>query len=530
MEKEAGIFNDVFGPVMRGPSSSHTAASWRIARISVDVLNDPLEKALVEFDRNGAWANNYKEQGTNMGIEGGLLNLDMTDERMKETEDYAHEKGVEIKYRVSSFPTNHPNTVRLTLWGLSKKQVQVIAISTGGGAFQIQSVNGFNLRYLGDLFGVICFSHKENLSEYLKSMMPANGNISVEQRENSIMYFLTSPFPFEEAFQNELQNHPELYEVAFINPVMPVISGRKTQVPFSTVQSLEEYAKKTNKSLGELGLIYEKCISGLTEEEVRQKMDAIVQIIHKSIQKGLDGTDYEDRILPRQSHLIQKAELAGRFKNSVFSHIVANVTAIMESKSSMEMIVAAPTAGSCGTFGGALKAVSEDFGSTYEELRAAYFAAGIIGVYFAKGPGFSAEEHGCQVECGAAGGMAAAAIVQLMGGTAKQALGAASMAIQNMIGVICDPVADRVEVPCLGKNVSAAANAYTSAMMAISGYDAVIPLDQVLKTVSSVGNQMPSCLKCTGEGGLAATDISKQLKKNLEEKLKKKAPGVKITD
>jgi len=107
--------------------------------------------------------------------------------------------------------------------------------------------------------------------------------------------------------------------------------------------------------------------------------------------------------------------------------------------------------------------------------------------------------------------------VQLMGGTAKQALGAASMAIQNMIGLVCDPVADRVEVPCLGKNINAAVNAYSSAIMAISGFDPVIPLDQVIQTVSQVSKTMPTCVKCTGKGGLAITDASLILKRKLKE-------------
>jgi L-serine dehydratase len=112
--------------------------------------------------------------------------------------------------------------------------------------------------------------------------------------------------------------------------------------------------------------------------------------------------------------------------------------------------------------------------------------------------------------------MAAAGIVQLMGGTTKQAVDAASMAIQNMIGLVCDPVADRVEVPCLGKNISAAMNALSSATMACSGFDAVIPLDEVIQTVSRVGDMMPACVKCTGQGGLAITSTSIQLKKRLE--------------
>ena len=105
-----------------------------------------------------------------------------------------------------------------------------------------------------------------------------------------------------------------------------------------------------------------------------------------------------------------------------------------------------------------------------------------------------------------------------MGGTAKQAIGAASMAIQNMIGLVCDPVADRVEVPCLGKNISAAVNAYSSAIMAVSGYDYVIPLDQVIETVSRVSKTMPTCVKCTGKGGLAITEKAIKLKLKLAQK------------
>ena len=129
MKKLPGIFNDVIGPVMRGPSSSHTAASWRIAGIALNILNEPLKQALIEFDRDGAWAPNYREQGTTMGIDGGLSGFDIIDERMKTAESQARQKGINIEYQVSSFPTDHANTVRLTLWGISGKRVQIIAVS-----------------------------------------------------------------------------------------------------------------------------------------------------------------------------------------------------------------------------------------------------------------------------------------------------------------------------------------------------------------------------------------------------------------
>ena len=513
MDKLPGIFNDVIGPVMRGPSSSHTAASWRIARTAIDILNDPLEKALIEFDHDGAWAPNFREQGTTMGIDGGLLGLEITDERMKDTEILARQQGITIEYLVSSFPTSHANTVRLTLFGRSGKEVQIVAVSLGGGSFQIRSINGFNVKIDGDLFGILFFTNgKPDISDELKVIIPVEVGFSSEQKDEVIKYECQSSYPFSPEFTARLKNNPMIDDISVIHPIMPVISGKQTTMPFTTLQSLIGYAELTGADLGELGLIYEKCISGMADKEMIQKMTEIAQIIHTSIDTGLKGTDYKDRILGQQSHLIEKAVGERKLKDSVITRTVAYVTALMESKSAMEVIVAFPTAGSTGTVGGLVRAVAEDIESTHDELIKAYFASGIVGAYFAQGPGFSAEEYGCQVECGAASGMAAAAIAQLMGGSAKQALDAASMAIQNMIGMVCDPVADRVEVPCLGKNISAAVNAYASAIMAISGFDAVIPLDQVIQTVERVGKSMPSCVKCTGKGGLSITKTSQKIK------------------
>ncbi|MCF7973807.1 MAG: L-serine ammonia-lyase, iron-sulfur-dependent, subunit alpha [Phycisphaerae bacterium] len=511
-----GILNDVIGPVMRGPSSSHTAASWRIGRTGLDILNDPLEKALVEFDRQGAWAPNYREQGTTMGIEGGLLGLEMTDERMKDTEGYARQKGITIDYQISAFPTDHTNTVRLTLWGSTQRSVQIIAVSLGGGSFEIRCIDGFGVKIKGDWYELLLFAkEKTDISEALKTILPEGMTCVAAQDGTRYMYECKSSHPFSPELIAQLKHHSDIENIAVINPIMPVISGRQKEMPFTTVQSLIAYAEQTGSSLGDLGLVYETCISGLTDQEVIDKMTSLAHIIDASIATGLKGTQYKDRILPQQSHLIEQAEKAGTIKHSVVNRIIANVSALMESKSAMEVIVAIPTAGSCGTVGGSFRAIAEDLGSSKDDLVKAYFAAGLVGAYFAQGPGFSAEEHGCQVECGAAAGMAGAGIVQLMGGTAKQALDAASMAIQNMIGLVCDPVADRVEVPCLGKNISAGVNAFSSAIMAMSGFDAVIPLDQVVQTVSRVSRSMPTCVKCTGKGGLAITETAVQLKLKL---------------
>ena len=142
-------------------------------------------------------------------------------------------------------------------------------------------------------------------------------------------------------------------------------------------------------------------------------------------------------------------------------------------------------------------------------------AAGLIGVFIAEGSTFAAEVAGCQAECGSASGMAAAGIVQMQSGATEQAVAAASMALQNSLGMICDPGAIRVEVPCLGKNVMAASNALACANMALADYDPVIPLDEVIDTMAQVGPSLPHELRCTALGGLSITPASKEIEKQL---------------
>lgn len=517
MKKIPSIFNDVIGPVMRGPSSSHTAASWRIATMCLEMLQEPLKKAVVDFDKNGAWAPNYREQGTTLGIDGGLLGLEMTDNLMKQTELVAAQRSISITYEVNTFKTRHVNTVRLNLTGVNGKNVKALAASLGGGTFEIQEINGFKVSIRGDYYELLIFTKEEayNLDK-IKLALPEIKSLIRSSCDGRVLINIKISKNISKNAWSFIKENMEFSEVLLLKPVLPIIAGNDKKIPFNTIDSLIEYGVNQDYDLAKLGLIYEQSLSGLPINEVNNIMVQHVDIINNSIQIGLEGTLYKDRILHQQSHLIDKAAKSGKIlNNSIVNQIIKNVSAIMESKSAMEVVVANPTAGSCGAVGGVLKAVADELKTSKEKLIQAYFAAGLVGVYFANGPGFSAEEHGCQVECGASAGMAAAGIVQLFGGTAKQAIDAASMAIQNMIGLVCDPIADRVEAPCLGKNVSAAVNALSSATMAVSGFNALIPLDEVIETVSSVSSQMPTCVKCTGKGGLAITKTACAIKAKL---------------
>ncbi len=182
----------------------------------------------------------------------------------------------------------------------------------------------------------------------------------------------------------------------------------------------------------------------------------------------------------------------------------------------MGVIVAAPTAGACAALPGACLAAGDELGLSDNDVAKAMLAGGMIGVFIATSSTFAAEVAGCQAECGAASGMAAAALATIGGGTAEQAVAAASIALQNSMGMVCDPVANRVEVPCLGKNVMAASNALACANMALAGYDPVIPLDEVIETMDRVGRSLPYQLRCTALGGLSVTKTSKAIEAKLK--------------
>ena len=184
----------------------------------------------------------------------------------------------------------------------------------------------------------------------------------------------------------------------------------------------------------------------------------------------------------------------------------------------MGVIVAAPTAGACAALPGAVIGMAEAMGKSEEDMAKAMLASGIIGVFIATRWTFAAEVGGCQAEGGAAASMAAGALVTLAGGSLKQAIAASSMAFQSMLGLICDPIANRVEAPCLGKNVMAASNALSCANMALADFDPLIPLDEVIDAAKNVASMMPREHRCTSLGGLAITPASLEIERSLAER------------
>lgn len=467
MPSAVSIFNDVIGPVMRGASSSHCAAALRIGRLCRDLMQADMTHVLIEFDKNGSLPNTHDSQGSDMGLFGGFLGWDAADQRLPDSAAALKSAGTDVTIRYIDSHDPHPNTYRLTLTN-ARETHTMIAISTGGGMIEVLEIDG------------------------QKVSLDGGSTVTIGGRT--------------------------------LHQVLPVRTIENADLPFRSYKDLMAAAASTDQPLWKWAAAYEAARGGLQEDDVLRMMVDIVRILRRSIAEGVAGTHYEDRILGHQSGMFAKHMASGRLLNGgAMNRVVLYTTALMEVKSSMGVIVAAPTAGACAALPAATIAVAEEMDLGEIDMAKAMLAAGAIGLFIAGPWTFAAEVGGCQAEGGSAAAMAAAALVTLNDGTVKQATSAASMAMQSMLGLICDPVAARVEVPCLGKNIIAASNAFSCANMALAGFDQVIPFDEVVDAARRVADNMPREHRCTALGGLATTPTAIRLSDELAKRLRKTA-------
>jgi L-serine dehydratase len=515
------IFNDVIGPVMRGPSSSHCAASVRIGRMARDLMDGEFEGIWIEFDAKGSLATTHESQGSDMGLFGGFLGWEATDERLAESARAIQEAGIRVNIEISDYGAEHPNTYKLTLRNSTDRHTMT-AISTGGGMIEVIEIDGARVSMAGDYYETLIYldSSGDEVLQYLSGNVDADDILFLRGTGTQFIEIKAQGFleEREERIVSELHSEYNVQCIKTLSPVLPVLSRKDITVPFITSEEMLEYNEAKDLELWELAIHYESARGNIPHDEVFQKMKDVVRIMQESALKGIEGTEYADRILGHQSgFFLTQMENNRLLDGGILNRMVLYVTAMMEMKSSMGVIVAAPTAGACGGLPGACIGAASAMGLSLDDMTKAMLAAGMIGVFIAAHATFAAEVGGCQAECGAGSGMAAAALVTLGNGTTRQAIAAASLALQNILGMICDPVANRVEVPCLGRNVMAASNALACANMALADFNAVIPLDEVIGAMDEVGKSIPRELRCTGLGGLSVTRTSKAIESRLNQ-------------
>ena len=269
-------------------------------------------------------------------------------------------------------------------------------------------------------------------------------------------------------------------------------------------------ASEETGTLGRAALACEVSESGLTGPELRARMGEALSVMRDAIETGLAGRAHSRSGFVGGDATRVLASKVGPI-GGTFADVLAAALATGEVNASMGRIVAAPTGGASGVLPAVLLTVGSEYGASEDRLIDALFAAGGIGGVIASRATLSGAIGGCQAEIGAGAAMAAAAAVELAGGTPAQAGHAAALALQGQMGLVCDPVGGLVEIPCVFRNATGAAVALASAEMALAGVEFPIPFDEVVDAMGLVGRSLPPSLRETALGGLAVTPCGRRL-------------------
>ncbi|MDD6881749.1 MAG: L-serine ammonia-lyase, iron-sulfur-dependent, subunit alpha [Firmicutes bacterium] len=278
---------------------------------------------------------------------------------------------------------------------------------------------------------------------------------------------------------------------------------------FFNGEGLLKLCKESNKKISEVMLAREIQLGETTKEEVYKKLAYSISIMKNSTTEPLKKpVNSMGGLLGGESKAVyDNAFMAGSMPlcGSVLSKAIAYSMAVLEVNASMGLIVAAPTAGSAGVIPGAVLSVCEEYNLGEDAIYSGLLNASAIGYIIMRNASVSGAEAGCQAEVGAASAMAASAVTELLGGTPSQCLNAAAIAMSNLLGLVCDPIAGLVESPCQSRNAIGVSNAFTSAQIALSGVCHPVPFDEMVEAMYKVGLSLPFELRETALGGNAST-------------------------
>ncbi|MCL9660619.1 L-serine ammonia-lyase, iron-sulfur-dependent, subunit alpha [Paenibacillus hunanensis] len=286
---------------------------------------------------------------------------------------------------------------------------------------------------------------------------------------------------------------------------------------FRTLQDIVRLCEERKCSIAELMIVEQVKETGVSREQVVEQMTSYYEVMKEAVHRGI----HEDTVsrsgltggdARRVYDYLNRGETAA---GSHSTRAMSYALAVSEVNASMGRIIATPTAGSCGIIPGVFVSTQERFSWSDEQMVLGLFAAGAIGYVIANNSSISGAEGGCQAEVGSAIGMAAGAVVELRDGTPQQAMHAVGLALKNTLGLICDPVAGLVEIPCIVRNGLGAVNALAAADMALAGVRSAIPSDEVVDVMLQVGRTMPSEHRETARGGLAQTPTGRKITEEL---------------
>ncbi len=510
--KKVSIFNEVIGPIMRGPSSSHTAASYHLGKIIRDLLDGDPKQVIISFAKNGSYAEVYHQQGSDLGFATGIIGKEIISEGFNDALLNAENSGIDIQFKVKEFELEvHPNTIHIRGVSRDGSEIEVLAKSIGGGAVQVDELNKWPVHITGDSYEIIVELDARKLELIKPELGGFKGIISASERSRDGLSLITQKVskPPDDNTLNRLSETEGVSRVWCITPFFYAPIG---EALFQSAQEMVSSATEHNQSLGEVSLNYEATLLGISEKEAIDEMYRRYLLMKSGVENGLKLREGMQLLTPTAGKIMDAEKEGKLYTGGIHTRAAVRALAVMHVNSSMGVVCAAPTGGAAGTLPGVFTTLFEEKGLNKEEISLAMFAASAVGLILATKGTFAAEVAGCQVEIGAAGAMGAAAVVEVAGGSAKEACDAAAIAFQNTMGSVCDLVQGIVEIPCHTRNALAASSAFVCADLIMGGYINPIPLDETIDAVMSVGRMLPRELRCTALGGIALAPSALRIK------------------
>lgn len=284
-----------------------------------------------------------------------------------------------------------------------------------------------------------------------------------------------------------------------------------------SAEELIALCSELNMPLSEYAIAREMEDKGITREALIERMRETLSVMREGATLGREKAVYSlSGLIGGDAFRLQKyLESGNSLMGSAIIKAMAMAISSSEVNGSMGKIVACPTAGSCGILPAVILTAGEELGKTEDEMIQGLFASAAIGMIIGMNATFAGAEGGCQAECGSAAAMAAGAVVEMMGGTPKMSFDAAAIVFKNVLGLVCDPVAGLVEIPCAKRNVSGAVSALATADLVMAGVDSKIPFDEALAAMYKVGRSLPEELRETALGGVAITPTGIKFKEQV---------------
>lgn len=521
---------DIIGPIMVGPSSSHTAGALAIAAMTRGLLGD--EPADITFKLYGSFAHTYRGHGTDKALVAGMLGMTTDDSRVRDSLRIAQDRGVRVRFEpLPDEPYDHPNTVDIEVASNKGSRLSVRGESIGGGAARLVLIDGMRVEVTGKSHSLVVRQHdvKGVLACIATTLAERDINIATANmyrtgRGAEAFTVVEVDEPVSATVVKALAGAPNIISVRSI-PAMgfgaesgeaPDAAQQEEaleslkKLDFKTGADLIERCEALSMPISALFLrrnAYLYVSEGMTDSS-EQYLQKAYEVMCESARVPLERpTASLGGLIGGEAAKVKKlneSTTEGR-PVSMVAKMIQYALAVLETNASMGRIVAAPTAGSAGVIPAVLLAFQEERGLQEGRMVEALANAAAVGYLISRNATVSGAEGGCQAEIGSASAMAASALTELCGGTPRQCLDAASNALANLLGLVCDPIAGLVETPCQKRNATAALNALASAEIALAGIENLVDFDQTVEAMRQVGGVMSYELKETALGGMAAT-------------------------